>query len=132
MRVFGPGGLAALFLVQTRPVSRFLLGVTVIQEVRLSVLRVALLPPVIACAPRVGMSWLAERSPSTRLVVLRPSGMIAASSIGGMMLSPVVPVVAWTATGVRGPAVEPRGSQQGSSGLAFGEIGAHRSLSVAR
>lgn len=126
MGVFGPGGLAALFLMQTRPVSRFLLRVTVILGARLSVLRGALLPPVIARTSRVGASRLAERSPRARLAVLRPACIIAASSSGGMLMSPVAPVIAWTATGVHRPAAGPRGSQQRGGGLAFGELRAHR------
>lgn len=44
--MFGPGGLAALFLIPARPVPRILLCVTIIHEARLPV-RVAFLHPVI-------------------------------------------------------------------------------------
>lgn len=124
--VFGPGRLAALHLVRSRPVSRLLPTVTILREARLSLLSAALRPAVIGRRiSRVRVSRLAERSPCARLAVLRPARVIVASSSGGMMLmSPVAPVIA--RTGVPGPVVRCRGSQQGSSGLAFGEIGAHR------
>lgn len=95
MGVFGHGGLAALFLMPTRPVSHVLLSVTVIQEARLPV-RVAFLHAVITYISRVGMSWLAEGSPRARLALLRPSCIIAASSSGRMMVSAVAPVIVWT------------------------------------
>lgn len=107
MGVFGPGGLAALFLMPARPVSCVLLCVTIILRVRRPV-RVACLHPVITYISRVGMSWLAERSPRTRLAVLRPHCIIAASSSGGGTVNAVAPVIVWTVTRVPGPAVEPR------------------------
>lgn len=106
MGVFGPGGLAALFLMATRPVSRILLIVTVLYEARLPV-RVTSLHAVVTCISRVRVSRLAEGSPRARLAVLRPARIIAASSPGGLMMSAVAPVVARTVIRVSGPAVEP-------------------------
>ena len=99
MGVFGPGGLAALLLMPTRPVSHILLSVPIIP------VRVALLRPVITCMSRgVCMSRLAERSPGARLALLRPASILSSScSSGGvMMVSAVAPVVPWS---VVGPAV---------------------------
>lgn len=109
MGVLGPGGLAALFLMPTRPVPRILLSVTVIKVARVMV-RVAFLHAVITYISRVCMSWLAEGSPRARLAVLSPGSIIAASSSGGMMVSAVAPVIARSVTRVPGPAVEPRRS----------------------
>lgn len=106
MGVFGPGGLAALFLMATRPVSCILLIVTVLYEARLPV-RVTSLHAVVTYISRVRVPRLAEGSPRARLVVLRPARIIAASSPGGLMMSAVAPVVARTALRVSGPAVEP-------------------------
>ena len=132
MGVLGPGGLAALLLVPARPVPHVLLGV--VQVTRLPVSLVAPLRAGVTVIPRVRVSRLAGGSPRARLALLRPARVLAASSSGGLMLgmlSAVAPVVSWSAAGVCGPAVEPRWSQQGGGGLAFGQRGAHRPLSLA-
>lgn len=109
MGVLGPGGLAALLLMPTRPVPHVLLGV--IQVTRMPVRVLASRRAVLTLIPRVRVSRLAEGSPRARLALLRPACILAASSSGGLMLrmlSAVAPVVSWSATGVCGPAVEPR------------------------
>ena len=120
----GPGGLAALFLEPARPVPRFLLSVPFILEARLPV-RVALLPPVVSSTSRhLCVSRLAERSPRT-LAVLGPGSIL---SPGGVVLDALLaPVILRT----RFTVVPPRGFQQGSSGLAFGERRTHRALPLA-
>ena len=130
MGVFGPGGVAALLLVSARPVPRILLRGTILHQAGLPV-RVALLHPVVIVSSGVGVSWPAERSAGARLAVLRPARVVPASSSGGMrMVRAVTPVPVRTVIRVRGPAVEPRRPEQRSSGLAFWERGAHRSLST--
>lgn len=119
--MFGPGGLAALFVVPTGPVSRVLRRVAVVLTVRVTFLQAVV-------TSRVRVSWLAEGSPCACLALLRPARIIAASCRGGVMmmmvlmmlgmvmlvmlllllLRAVAPVIPRTAAGVAGPAVEPR------------------------
>lgn len=118
MGVFGPGGLAALFVVPTGPVSRVLRRVAVVLAVRVTFLQAVV-------TSRVRVSRLAEGSPRACLALLRPARIIAASGRGGVMmmmlmmlgmvmllllllLRAVAPVIPRTAAGVAGPAVEPR------------------------
>lgn len=113
--MFGPGGLAALFVVPTGPVSRVLRRVALVLTVRVTFLQAVV-------TSRVRVSRLAEGSPRACLALLRPARIIAASSRGGVMmmvlmmlgmvmlllLRAVAPVIPRTAAGVAGPAVEPR------------------------
>lgn len=114
--MFGPGGLAALFVVPTGPVSRVFRRVAVVLTVRVTFLQAVV-------TSRVRVSRLAEGSPCACLALLRPARIIAASSRGGVMmmlmmlgmvmlllllLRAVAPVIPRTAAGVAGPAVEPR------------------------
>lgn len=114
MGMFGPGGLAALFVVPTGPVSRVLRRVAVVLTVRVTFLQTVV-------TSRVRVSRLAEGSPRACLALLRPARIIAASSRGGvvmmlmmlgmvmlLLLRAVAPVIPRTAAGVAGPAVEPR------------------------
>lgn len=125
--MFGPGGLAALLVVPTRPLCRILLRVIAL----VLPVGVTFLQPVVTTS-RVSVPWLAEGSLRACLALFRPARIIAASSRGGMMLMllrAVAPVIARTSL-----SAEPRRSEQGGGGVALGQSGAHdaRPLQVAK
>lgn len=123
--MFGLHGPAPLFLMPACLGHRLLRGVTVIRGAFVLVGVTSLHGGI---ASGAGVPRLAQGSPRTRLTVLRPARIVPASGSGGGLVRAEAPRVARGAAGVRGPAFEPRWSEQRRGGVAFGESGAHGSL----
>lgn len=123
--MFGLHGPAPLFLVPACLVSRLLRCIALIPEA-LVLMGVTSVHP--GTTSGAGVSRLTQGSPRTRLTLVRPARIVPASGSGGVMVRAVAPVIPGSSARVLGPAFEPRRSEQRRGGVAFGQSGAHRSL----
>lgn len=123
--MFGLHGPAPLFLVSACLASRLLRSIAVIREALVLVGVTSVHPGTTSGAD---VSRLTQGSPRTRLTLLRPARIVPASGSGGVMVGAVAPVIPRSSTRVLGPVFEPRRSEQRRGGVAFGQSGAHCSL----